>query len=229
MAPEYAISRLNCPPEDGIVAIFTGTVEMPDHSHIIHYLRKRDERLGQLIGEVGAFRLAKRRADLEFLVGVIISQQISKAAAETIITRLRALFPEGKITAGGILRTRDSRLRATGLSARKCDYIRDLAGRIRDNSLNLRKLSSEDDDTIRAELKQVKGIGDWTVDIFLMFALARLDIFPLKDLALRKAVAAAYGVAPDDVAAMLEIAENWRPYRSVASWYLFRFKDNYSL
>ena len=196
---------------------------------MIHYLRKRDKRLGQIIREVGAFRLAKRRADFEFLVGVIISQQISTAVAEAIMTRLRELFPEGKITAGGILEVRDSTLRATGLSARKCDYIRDLAGRIRNNSLNLTELSSEDDGAIRATLKQVKGIGDWTVDIFLMFALERLDIFPLKDLALRKAVASAYGIPLDDMAAMQKLAENWRPYRSVASWYLFRFKDSYSL
>lgn len=202
---------------------------MPDHSHIIHYLQKRDKRLGQIIREVGAFRLAKRRADFEFLVGVIISQQISTAVAEAIMNRLRELFPEGKITAGGILEVRDSTLRATGLSARKCDYIRGLAGRISNNSLNLTELSSEDDGAIRATLKQVKGIGDWTVDIYLMFALERLDIFPLKDLALRKAVASAYGIPLDDMAAMQELAENWRPYRSVASWYLFRFKDSYSL
>lgn len=202
---------------------------MPDHSHITHYLRKRDKRLGQIIREVGAFRLTKRRPDFEFLVGVIISQQISKVVAETIVTRLRELFPEGKITAGGILEARDSTLRATGLSARKCDYIRDLAGRVRNDSLDLVKLSLEDDDAIREALKQVKGIGDWTVDIYLMFALERLDIFPLKDLALRKAVASAYGIPLDDMAAMMEIAENWRPYRSIASWYLFRFKDNYSL
>ena len=202
---------------------------MPDYTDITHYLRERDARLGKIINEIGAFRLTKRRADLEFLVGVIISQQLSTAAADTIIGRFRSLFPDGKISAEGILEKPDSKLRATGLSARKCDYIRDLAGRISNNSLNLKKLSSENDDAIREALKQVKGIGDWTVDIYLMFALGRLDIFPIKDLALRKAVASAYGTAPDDMAAMLEIAENWRPYRSVASWYLFRFKDSYSL
>ena len=201
---------------------------MPDYADITDYLQKRDNRLGKIISEIGAFRLKRRRADLGFLTGVIISQQLSTAAADTITARFRALYPEGKITTEGILETPDNTLRATGLSARKCDYIKDLSGKIRDNSLNLTKLQSADDDTIRRELIRVKGIGDWTVDIYLMFGLGRLDIFPLKDLALRRAVASAYGVAQDDTAAILEVAENWRPYRSVGSWYLFRYGDSYS-
>lgn len=202
---------------------------MPDYADITDYLQKKDKRLKQIISDIGAFRLTRRRADLEFLTGVIISQQLSTAAADTITTRFRALFPDGKITAAGILETPDDALRATGLSARKCHYIKDLSGKIRNNALDLPKLQSADDDTIRRELTEVKGIGDWTVDIFLMFGLARLDIFPLKDLALRRAVASAYGMPPDDTAAMLKIAENWRPYRSVGSWYLFRYGDSYSL
>ena len=201
---------------------------MPDYADITDYLQKRDKRLGAIISEIGSFRLKTRRPDLEFLVGVIISQQLSTAAADTIIARFRALFPEGKITTEGILETPDNTLRATGLSARKCHYIKDLSGKIADNTLNLERLPSEDDDTIRRELTQVKGIGDWTVDIYLMFGLARPDVFPLKDLALRRAVASAYGVARDDMAAMLEVAENWRPYRSVGSWYLFRYGDRNS-
>lgn len=201
---------------------------MPDYADITDYLQKKDARLREIIGEIGTCGLTRRRADLEFLVGIIISQQLSTAAADTIIARFRALFPDGGITADRILETPDSALRATGLSARKCDYIKDLSGKLRDNSLELAKLQSKDDDTIRRELTQVKGIGDWTVDIYLMFGLGRLDVFPLKDLALRQAVAAAYGVPSDDMAALLKVAENWRPYRSVGSWYLFRYRNSYS-
>lgn len=201
---------------------------MPDYAEITDYLQKRDNRLGKIIGEVGACGLTGRRADLDFLVGIIISQQLSTAAADTITARFRALFPGGKTTAERVLEQRDSELRATGLSARKCDYIRDLSMRIKNNSLNLMKLHSEDDDTIRRELKQVKGIGDWTVDIYLMFGLARLDVFPIGDLALRKAVGSAYGIAPGDMAAILKVAGNWRPYRSIGSWYLFRYGDRNS-
>ena len=201
---------------------------MPDYAEITDYLQKRDKRLGTIISEIGACGLTVRRADLNFLVGVIISQQLSKAAADTIIARFLALFPEGKITAERILEKRAGALRATGLSARKCDYIRDLSSRIKNNSLNLMKLHSEDDDTIRRELKQVKGIGDWTVDIYLMFGLARLDVFPIGDLALRKAVGSAYGIAPGDMAAILKVAGYWRPYRSIGSWYLFRYGDRKS-
>ena len=201
---------------------------MPDYAEITDYLQKRDNRLGKIIGEVGVCGLTGRRADLDFLVGIIISQQLSTAAADTIFARFRALFPGGKTTAERVLEQRDSELRATGLSARKCDYIRDLSMRIKNNSLNLMKLHSEDDDTIRRELKQVKGIGDWTVDIYLMFGLARLDVFPIGDLALRKAVGSAYGIAPGDMAAILKVAGNWRPYRSIGSWYLFRYGDRNS-
>ena len=202
---------------------------MPDYTEIALYLRKKDKRLGKIISEIGDFRLKRRRADLEFLVGVIISQQLSTTAADTITARFRALYPDGKITAGGILETPDTTLRATGLSARKCEYIKDLSGKIAENTLSLISLPSEDDDTIRRELTQVKGIGDWTVDIYLMFGLARLDVFPVKDLALRRAFASAYGLPPEDMAAMMKIAESWRPYRSVGSWYLFRYGDSYSL
>ncbi len=202
---------------------------MPDYAEIALYLQKKDKRLGKIITDIGDFRLKRRRADLEFLAGVIISQQLSTKVADTIISRFRALYPDGKITAGSILETPDSTLRATGLSARKCEYIKDLSGKIADNTLCLKRLPSEDDDTIRRELTQVKGIGDWTVDIYLMFSLARPDVFPVKDLALRRAVASAYGVSPDDMTAMMNIAENWRPYRSVGSWYLFRYGDSYSL
>lgn len=201
---------------------------MPDYADITDYLQKRDNRLGAIIGEIGVCRLTKRPADLEFLVGVIISQQLSTAAADAIIARFRALFPGGKITPDGVLGKSDDKLRATGLSARKCHYIKDLCNRIRNNSLDLTELPSADDDTIRRELTQVKGIGDWTVDIYLMFGLGWPDVFPLKDLALRRAVASAYGVAQDDMAAMLKVAENWRPYRSVGSWYLFRYGDRNS-
>ena len=202
---------------------------MPDYADITDYLRNRDKRLGEIISDIGGFRLKRRRADLEFLTGVIISQQLSTKVADTIISRFRALYPGGEITAGSILETPDSALRATGLSARKCEYVKDLSGKIADNTLCLERLPSKDDDTIRRELTQVKGIGDWTVDIYLMFGLARLDVFPVKDLALRRAVASAYGVPPDDMTAMMKIAENWRPYRSVGSWYLFRYGDSYSL
>ena len=201
---------------------------MPNYAEITGYLQKRDNRLGKIISEIGACGLTVRRADLDFLVGVIISQLLSKAAADTIIARFRALFPEGKTTAERVLEKRDGELRATGLSARKCDYIKDLSRRINNNSLNLMKLHSEDDDTIRRELKQAKGIGDWTVDIYLMFGLARLDVFPIGDLALRKAIGSAYGMAPDDMAAILKISGNWRPYRSIGSWYLFRYGDRTS-
>ena len=201
---------------------------MQDYSKITDYLKEKDRRLATIIDEVGPCGLTPRRADLEYLVGVIVSQQLSRLVAAAIIERFRALFPAGNITPEAVLDRPDSDLRNIGLSGRKCDYIKELCRRIADNSLNLEELYSEDDDSIRARLTDIRGIGDWTVDIYLMFGLGRPDVFPLKDLALRKALASAYGLAPDDKTAMEQIAERWRPYRSVGSWYLFRYLDRYS-
>lgn len=211
--------------DGNVLPDFPGVAEMPNYVDVTDYLRKRDNRLAKIINEIGACGLAGGRTDFEFLVNVIISQQLSKAAADTIITRFQAIFPTRKITPGKVLEKSGRELQGTGLSTRKSDYIHDLCRRIKNKSLRLTELQSEDDDTIRRELKHVKGIGDWTVDMYLLFGLARPDVFPLNDLALRKAIGAVYGISKDDTAAILEVSELWRPYRSIGSWYLYRHGD----
>ena len=199
-----------------------GVAEAVNYADITNYLGKKDKRLAKIINETGACRLAGGHADFEFLVNAIISQQLSKAVADTIMARFRGAFPKGKITPGKVLEKPGRELRETGISARKCNYIYDLCRRIEDRTLRLAALQSEDDDAIRRELKQVKGIGDWTADMYLLFGLARLDVFPINDLALRKAIAKVYKVQQDDMETILKVSERWRPYRSIGSWYLYR-------
>lgn len=196
-----------------------------DLAPIVRRLQRKDKRLAKIIREIGDCALKPRRADFRFFINAIISQQLSKAAADTIMARFRALFPRGRITPRKALEKSRAELRATGVSARKCDYIHDLCRRITTRTLRLAALRSADDEVIRRELKQIKGVGDWTVDMYLMFGLARLDVFPIADVALRRAIASAYDIPQDDTEAMLKVAERWRPYRSIGSWYLYRYGD----
>lgn len=197
----------------------------PDLAPIVRRLQRKDKRLAKIIREIGDCALKPRRADFRFFINAIISQQLSKAAADTIMARFRALFPKGRITPRKALEKSRAELRTTGVSARKCDYIHDLCRRITTRTLRLAALRSADDEVIRRELKQIKGVGDWTVDMYLMFGLARLDVFPIADVALRRAIASAYDIPQDDTEAMLKVAERWRPYRSIGSWYLYRYGD----
>jgi DNA-3-methyladenine glycosylase II len=129
----------------------------------------------------------------------------------------------GKLTPAAILKLRPSRMRALGLSAQKTAYIRDLARHARDGTVLFEELPELPDDQVIARLTQVKGIGVWTVHMFLIFALRRLDVLPTGDLGIRNAIRQAYGLPELPKPAEMEaIAARWRPYCTVASWYLWR-------
>jgi len=173
------------------------------------------------------------RGYYEILVRSIISQQLSGKAAQTIINRFCAVHPDARFpTPDQILATPDLTLRATGLSNGKVSYVKDLAARVADGRLRLNRLSRAPDDEIIEMLTEVKGIGVWTAHMFLMFSLFRLDVLPVGDLGVRNAIQRHYGFnAAPTVDEMHALAENngWRPYRSVASWYLWRALEDESL
>lgn len=193
-----------------------------NYADICYELKTRDSRLAPVLEKVGDCMLRPRPAGFSFLVDAIVRQQLSKRAADSIVRRLRSEFPNSQATARGFRSVPQSRIVGTGVSARKYRAMWDLAGLIEDGSINLVRILEESDESIRSQLKQVKGIGDWTVDMYLIFGLGRLDVFPVRDLLLRKQVGALYDVDVSDVSAMRAIADRWRPYRSVASWYLYR-------
>ena len=155
----------------------------------------------------------------------IVSQQLSGKAAATIYGRLEGAVEA--MTPEGILALETARLREIGLSGQKASYVRDLAEKTRTGAVDFEALPSMDDEAVIAHLTAVKGIGVWTVQMFLMFALRREDVLPVADLGIRTAMKRQYGLAelpkPEE---MQRIAEAWRPHRTMACWYLWRSLDN---
>ena len=188
----------------------------------IQHLRLNDPILSEIIDRVGDYGIQFRHPDLETLVRSIVSQQLSGRVASVIFERLLKAAG-GQLTAGNILKLRPARMRTLGLSKQKTTYIRDLARHARDGRVVFEELAGLDDVAIIERLTQVKGIGVWTVHMFLIFALRRTDVLPTGDLGIRNAIRRAYAMAePPTPAEMEAMAQRWRPYCSVASWYLWR-------
>lgn len=188
------------------------------------HLRRADPVMRSIVKAVGpcALKPGARGDNFTTICRAIVGQQLSAKAAETIWQRLCALHPNGrKLQPQAIVEAADDALRATGLSTAKVVYVKDLATRVTSGALAINRLSRMNDDRIISELTAVKGIGRWTAEMFLIFKLGRPDVWPVDDLAIRNAVKRAYGLEPtkDNMAA---VAEPWRPWRSVASWYLWR-------
>jgi DNA-3-methyladenine glycosylase II len=199
-----------------------------DYAKARRILARRDPVIRDLMRRHGECGLAKAQRSDPFraLLHAIIAQQLSTKAAATIEGRFAALF-DGRPTPVAIAAMPDDRLRAVGISPQKLRYIRDLCARTLDGSLSLDALAELPDDEVITTLTGVKGIGRWTAEMFLMFRLHRPDVLPVGDLGIVKAVQRAYKLrlAPTPVR-LTRIGENWRPYRSVACWYLWASLDN---
>jgi DNA-3-methyladenine glycosylase II len=195
----------------------------------LRHLRRADPVMREVIRRAGPFRLKLRPDRFYSLVSSILSQQISGKAAASIRARLEEyLAPEG-IHAESLGRLTPAELRKIGASSQKAAYLLDLANRVRSGSLKLDRLARMKDDDVIEALIQVKGIGVWTAQMFLIFSLGRLDVFPHDDLGVRAAIRKLYALdeLPDKETSH-RIATPWRPYASVASWYCWRsleFKD----
>ena len=193
-------------------------------------LARRDPVLARLVKKYGSCGIKSARETDIFcgLVQAIISQQLSTRAAATIYGRLLTQAPDsGALTPAAMLPLSDEVLRGVGLSRQKRGYLRDLAQKMVDGSVKADRLSEMSDEEVIAELTKIKGIGRWTVEMLLIFRLARPDILPVGDLGIVKAIQKAYGLRKTPSAErMQKIAESWRPYRSVASWYLWASLEN---
>ncbi len=186
------------------------------------HLRKADPVLAAIIKRVGPCQLALREPTFETLARSITFQQLSGKAARTIFDRLRKAVGR-RFTASAFLKLTTEELRACGLSRQKIASLTDLAQRVDRREINFRNLHRLEDEEIIALLSQVRGVGVWTVQMFLIFALQRPNVMPLADLGIRNAVRKAYGL--EDLpkpAELTKLAEKWHPYCSVASWYLWR-------
>ena len=192
----------------------------------IAHLRKADPVLASIIKQVGPYRMEYRDPEFGSLVRSIAYQQLSTKVAGVILGRLLDALPGRELTPASILALTCEEMRAFGLSGAKTKYIRDLAERTLAGHVIFDNLISRSDDEVIEHLTQVKGIGVWTAHMFLIFALQRPNILPTGDLGVRAAIKKAYGLealpTPLEVS---EIAANWHPYCSVASWYLWRSLD----
>jgi len=179
--------------------------------------------LARIIRSHPRIALVRRGEPFKTLARSIVGQQISVKAAESVWNRVLALAPDA--TPEQIIRAR-GRLRACGLSERKAEYIADLASHFADGSLHARAWPRMDDESVIAELVQVRGIGRWTAEMFLMFNLLRPDVLPLDDLGLQRAISLHYlDGAKATRERMRALGELWAPWRSVATWYLWRSLD----
>jgi DNA-3-methyladenine glycosylase II len=187
---------------------------------------RRDPVLAAVIRRIGPCGLAEGRHPhhLSALVGAIVSQQLSARAATTIFGRLAALCPDGTVTSVEVLAALDDgALRGAGLSAQKLRYIRELCAHVAEGRLRLEELDELNDEAVVDRLSEIKGFGRWTAEMFLMFRLHRPDILPVGDLGIVTAMQRLYRLRRrPDSRRMLAIGEAWRPYRSVACWYLWQ-------
>jgi DNA-3-methyladenine glycosylase II len=196
-------------------------------------LRRADSVMMGLIDEYGPpdgvlARRGRRPTDAYgTLVRSIVGQQVSTKAARAIFERLTDLFGGHTPTPRQLLDADPETVRAAGLSRPKVAYLRDLAERVEDGELDLQRLAELPDEDVAAQLTAVKGLGPWTVDMFLIFHLGRPDVLPVGDLGIRRAAQVAYGLEElPDAEELKRIAEPWRPWRSLASLYLWRSLDN---
>jgi 3-methyladenine DNA glycosylase/8-oxoguanine DNA glycosylase len=191
----------------------------------IHHLKKSDPVLREIIERVGPFRMEFGLPEFSSLAETIVYQQLNGKAAGTIFERFAALAGE-PITPEGILKLSDEQLRGVGLSKQKSAYLKDLAAKTKAGLLDFAKLPELPDEEVVRHLTQVKGIGVWSAQMFLMFTLKRPDVLPTGDYGVQAAIKKHYRKRKLPKPHVMEkIARPWSPYRSIACWYLWRSLD----
>jgi len=207
-----------------------GHIRNAEHEAGLTHLKKRDKKLARIIKIIGPYQAISEETHPPYdtLVRAITHQQLSLKAGQTIAGRVRDLTPGKSFpTPKEMLAIDPQKLRGCGLSNAKTGYVRDLAARVGDGRLNLKRLRTMSDEEVIEKLTEVHGIGVWSAHMHLIFHLGRLDILPTGDLGVRMGAAKLYGL--DEYATPAEltaIAEKWRPYRSLGSWYMWRALDS---
>lgn len=190
------------------------------------FLASADPVMATLIKKHGSYPLCARAPQFGFIVEAIVGQQLSPKAADSILKRLRAVCGGGRISHKRILALSLEALRSVGMSQRKAETIQAYARAIEEGVIRLNTFSKKTDEEIQEELMTVKGIGPWTAEMFLIFAMARPDVFSLYDGALKSVIGELYKVDADKPDNLIKISDRWRPYRSVACWYLYKHKND---
>ena len=189
---------------------------------------KKDPKFTKIINQIGDYNIKITKNRYQSLVEAIITQQLSGSAAKSIIKKFKRLYKSKFPKPIDVLKTPNPKLRLVGLSKMKVIYIKELSKKIESKQLNLRKISMQSDEQIIENLTNVKGIGRWTAEMFLIFSLGRLDILPVSDLGLKKAVQSIYSLDQLPKEEEIEqLARPWRPYRTVATWYLWKSLEKF--
>jgi DNA-3-methyladenine glycosylase II len=197
-----------------------------DFEAAVRHLRRSDPVLGALIDRVGPYEISGGRNAFEVMLRTIVSQQLSGKAADSIYARLAAAMGGRSPRPEHLLALRDDELRACGLSRAKTMYVKNVASHFGEKRYTLRSFAKLDDAAVIEALTTIKGVGEWSAHIFLIFALQRTDVFPIGDLGLRNGMMKTYRLRSNTKPARLHrIAEAWRPYRTVGSLYMWRGYD----
>jgi DNA-3-methyladenine glycosylase II len=194
----------------------------------ISHLSVADKRLGRIITAVGSYTINTGGDPFQSLVRSIMYQQLAGSAASAIHGRFLSLYCGTHPSAIRLAATPDAELRSIGLSSRKVEYLKGLAEYVAGGKLNLTLIAKMDDEEVIKQLTTVRGIGRWTAEMFLIFCLGRPDVLPVGDLGLQKAMQKVYGLRNLPTQKRMEdISKPWRPYRSVATWYLWRSLEKF--
>lgn len=199
---------------------------MPDHRAAVRHLKGADPVMHRVIERVGPCSLEPEgRPDVfRAIVRAIIYQQLNGNAAGSIFRKFKGLYPGKRFpTAADIAATSDSAIRSAGISPQKLSYLRDLSAKMEDDTLNLRAVRSMSDEEVIEHLTAVRGVGRWTAEMVLMFTLGRPDVLPVDDYGFRRAVQIEYKMRQLPKPERLrKLGEPWRPYRTVATWYMWQ-------
>ncbi len=210
-------------PKKPLLPLKASQLRINRHTAACRYLMAADPIMHRLIERIGPCELVPRRGAFALLCHAIISQQLSIAAATTIFDRLTRLYPNRRLKPEAVAATSIPALRAAGLSESKARYIHDLAQGFLDGRIRPRGFSTQSNEEIIATLTNVKGIGRWTVEMFLIFSLNRPNVLPVDDLGIRQSVQRWYRLQTPPTARELQrIAAPWHPFESIASWYLWK-------
>ncbi len=199
-------------------------VDSGNWTNAVKHLKRQDEVLAGAIKMIGPCNLDKGEGGFNALARTIVYQQLSLKAAGTIFGRIRQLTGKNKLTPPCIAQLSDDQLRSAGVSRPKISYLRDLCAKATAGEICFRNFPRMKDEEVRAALTSVKGLGEWSADMYLIFVMNRTNVLPTKDQGLVNGICLLYGCTSDNID-WNELRERWSPYCSIASWYLWAYKN----
>ena len=191
------------------------------------FVLNKDKKLKKIISSVGEYNIRIISNSFEALVEAIITQQISDAAGKKISLKFKNLFGKKYPTPSDVIKLSKDEIKSIGLSKMKAEYIFDLSKMIVDKKLDLQIFKKMSNENVISELTKVRGIGRWTAEMYLIFALGRIDVFPLGDLGLINGIKKLYHLENPSTDEILKITNNWIPYRTMGTWYIWRGVKNF--